>query len=324
MRKRHAASPRVSTGRDDRRGRSLSKRGLYFMVRRLFSKGALGVAATAIALTLGFSTPAHAQSPPDFKEITDCVAPLDPLIWFGFCSPVWKLPLGGPEIAFGNIGVIRYDSTSDVLTVTAQITSVYFNQHGNADLFQLPGGLPDGARMATTAWVLRIKVGADGKFIGGAGGACGAGTFDDLCVTGVVPDTNGVHYGTTNPLVRGRVEHFANKQNAIHHGFSDYPANTQPVLYDDFEYYVKVTGGDIFDNFWWANGYNHMIVEAFGFNCASPCQDNAGNQASPVNYVGGNPFGADFAELFTFGYGGVPLNDTGGPFDPCNRQISRC
>src|SRR5262245_50756589 len=123
------------------------------------------VAAFVAALTIGVTSSARAQNPPppppDPIAITDCVPGMDPSIWTGFCSPVWKLPVGTPEIAFGQGlfgSTISYDSTSTVLTISATIAHIYFDTHGHDAEVGPPVNV-----------VLRVKIGNDGKFISGAG-----------------------------------------------------------------------------------------------------------------------------------------------------------
>jgi hypothetical protein len=99
---------------------------------------------------------------PDFTQINDCAGLLTPAIWTGFCTPVWHLPVGTPELAFGqdvDHGVIHYDKSTHLLTVDARLTAVYFNTLGTRYDVPVP---------ADTRVVVRAIVGADGKLIGGA------------------------------------------------------------------------------------------------------------------------------------------------------------
>src|SRR5580765_4854310 len=259
------------------------------------------VAVLVAALTFGTAADVRAQDPPDFTDFHDCVAPMDPSIWLGFCSPVWKLPMGAPEIAFsgdlfGGTGLISYDATTQILTVTSKMSGIYFNTHGDNEQ------LDTDRRMASTV-VLRVKIGNDGKLIGGVGDACGDGVWADFCVKGEVHSTTGAIYGATpgSTLVRGRVERATNKPDAIMHS---------GALHDDFEYYVNITGGEIASTFWLPNGFNHIVLQIFGYN---------GDHH--VTYVGDNPFTQSFTELYMLGYTGVTLNDTGFLFDACNGRI---
>jgi hypothetical protein len=293
------------------------------MNRRTSHKRVGRLAALVIASTVGIASTARAQTPPDFTEIGSvasgglpnagsCTAPMSDLIWLGFCSPVWKLPMGAPEIAFGgdafaNTGLISYNATTKVMTITAKITGVYFNTHGDNEQLSIFNPDPSAAgRGAASSVTLRVLIGNDGKFAGGAGNACGDGGFDDFCVIGELRSTTGASYGvntdgTLRPVIRGRVEQATNQRNAITHS---------GVLWDDFEYYINMTGGDIVNTFWRPNGFTHILVESFGYN---------GGQ---VAYVGNNPFTTSFSELFMFGYTGVTANGVGFLFDPCNGRIS--
>jgi len=266
-----------------------------FMTKNVYSrKRAWIVAAFVGALAIGVADSAHAQTPPEPTAITDCIPGLDPSIWLGFCTPVWKLPIGAPELALGTgSGTVSYDASTTILTVTGSYGDVYFNTHGSAQY-----GLP-------LNFVLRVKIGNDGTFISGAGGACGAGSTDDYCVTGLINDPTYGPLGVTGPIIKGRVEHTANKKDAVNHG---------GVNYDDFEFYIRVTsaqtGDNIYANYMWPNMFTNVVFEAFGFN------------GGAVPYTNNNPYGASFTEFFMFGFTGITLQDVGFLFDPQNGRVS--
>src|SRR5205085_145536 len=72
---------------------------------------ALDVAPLMFSALLAPSEPSAPAPPPDFTQITDCVTNFDaPGIGTGFCTPVWKLPFGTPEIAFDDHGTVAYDA----------------------------------------------------------------------------------------------------------------------------------------------------------------------------------------------------------------------
>src|SRR5436190_5930720 len=118
------------------------------------------VSAFVGAIAIAAPGSAFAQLPPEPTAITDC-APglaLDPSIALGFCTPIWKLPLGAPELALGRGGgTVSYDasSISPILTITGSTADVYFNTHGDALYGQ-----------NSVTYVVRVKVANDGTFLG--------------------------------------------------------------------------------------------------------------------------------------------------------------
>jgi len=255
------------------------------------------VAAFVGALAIGVSDSARAQDPPDFNAQTGCLLGLDPSIQIGsgFCTPVWKLPLGYPELALGvGSGTVSYDASTTVLTVTGDYGDAYYLRNGAGNQYGIP-----------LHFVVKVKIGNDGTFISGAGGACGAGSLDDYCVTGLLTDPTYGQLGVTGPVIKGRVEHAANKKDAVLHS---------GAIYDDFEFYINVTsaqtGDNLYANYMWPNMFTHVAFEAFGYN------------GGTVPYVNGNPFGASFTEFFQFGYQGITLQDVGFLFDPQNGRVS--
>ena len=224
--------------------------------------------------------------PPDFTDIRDCAVSLaDPLMWTGFCSPVWKLPVGTPEIAFTNGAQISYDPAAHLLTVDGTIPQVYFDPRGGASQYNVPAGV-------TTRFLIRALVNADGTLSGGAGNACGDGGLDDVCVTAPIVDARDAahpkNYGFGAPLLRGRIERLATRHNAITHG----------TQHDDFEFYVRATGGDAFyTDFYENRGFGYLVIEAFTRNTIP-------------TWVGHSPFTAAFTEVFGFGFAGPTVNPT--------------
>jgi hypothetical protein len=258
-------------------------------------KWAWTVAAIVCALAIG--TPGTAQAQPDFNAQTGCLPGMDPSIQIGpgFCTPVWKLPLGFPELALGvGSGTVHYDSATTVLTVIGDYGDAYYLRTGVGNQYGLP-----------IHFEVRVKIGNDGTFISGAGGACGAGTLDDYCVTGLLTDPTYGPLGVTGPIIKGRVEHAANMKDAITHS---------GALHDDFEFYINVTsaqnGDNLYAKYMWPNMFTHVAFEAFGYN------------GGTVPYVNGNPYGASFTEFFQFGYSGITLQEVGFLFDPQNGRVA--
>jgi hypothetical protein len=224
--------------------------------------------------------------PPDFTEIRDCTVSLaDPLMWTGFCSPVWKLPVGMPEIAFTHNAQISFDPAAHLLTVDGTIPQVYFDPRGGLSQYNVPSGV-------TTRILIRALVNANGTLSGGAGNACGDGGLDDVCITAPIVDgrdpAHPKNYGFDAPILRGRIERLATRHNAITHG----------TLQDDFEFYVRATGGDAFyTDFYQNRGFGYLVIEAFTRNTIP-------------TWVGNSPFTAAFREDFGFGFAGPTVDPT--------------
>src|SRR5436190_16047431 len=109
------------------------------------------VAAFVGALAIGVSDSARAQTPLDFNQITDCVPGMDPSVAIGFCTPVWKLPFGFPELALGTgSGTVSYDATTMILSVTGDYADAYYLRNGTGNQYGLP-----------LHFVARAKIGND-------------------------------------------------------------------------------------------------------------------------------------------------------------------
>src|SRR5262245_10807477 len=279
------------------------------------------VAAAVAAVTLGTAAPASAQPSPLQIVTADCQALAQMYLnggndWVGFCSPVWKLPIGNPELGFGtppNPGsgnaTVTYDAGTQTLTLMTAVHQIWFDGHGNSD--PLPGVLDTNPVLATV--VIQVSVGADGRLKNVAHDACGDGTAADFCVTGATTATNPItgvqtHYGP-GVLLRGTVEQFATQANSV---YWDGPQ-------DDFEFYVNVSGMDwtqnpLYNDFFFQKGYSHFLMEAFTYN----------DPSHPTTWVGNNPFGSSFAEPWVKGYAGATVNATGAIFmpDKCNGSVT--
>ena len=98
----------------------------------------LSVAPLTVSALLAPSD--SSTAPPDFWQINECVEPF-PLVgmWTGFCSPVWKLPVGMPEISFNYQTTASYDPTSHLLVVMARSPRVYFDPRGGNSQYFVPG-----------------------------------------------------------------------------------------------------------------------------------------------------------------------------------------
>jgi hypothetical protein len=247
------------------------------------------VIVALVALTLGKAEHAAAQ---DVTDFTDCVQPGSPWV---FCTPKFNMPIGAPEVSLAPTssapGWIVYNSNTQLLTADGSGGMlVYFNTLGN--YAAINGGTLS----------LRARFTQDGKFAGGAGGACGVAT-DDFCITGSVIDAaTGISYGQGGTIVRGRVVHGGFKKNAIIH---------QGASFDDYEFHVLLTGGDLYTNkILPMYGSNEFAVELFGYN-------------DGVSYTGDNPFAfAGFSQTYVMAFSG-PTNTTGILFDDlCDGRIN--
>jgi hypothetical protein len=244
-----------------------------------------------VLLTLGRATRATAQ---DFTDYKNCLQPGTPWV---LCTPVYNMPIGTPEVSLAPSssapGWIVYDPSTKLLSADGSGGLItYFNALGN-------WAVVDGGALA-----LRVNIGQDGKFIGGAGGACGIGSTDDFCVTGQVIDPQtGIMYGQGGSVLRGKIIHSGFKKNAITH---------DNALFDDYEFHVLLTGGDLYTNkILPAYGSNELAVEVFGYN-------------DQVSYTGSNPFSlvSGFAQSYLMAYSG-PTNTSGILFDDlCDGRIS--
>ena len=241
------------------------------------------------ALTLGNAERASAQ---DFTDYDDCVQPGTPWV---LCTPKFNMPIGTPEVSLAptssSPGWIVYNSNTQVLTADGSGGMiVYFNNLGN-------NGIINGGVLS-----LRAKFTSDGKFAGGAGGACGVPT-DDFCVTGSLQDAaTGTWFGQGGTILRGRIVHGGFKKNAIIH---------QGASFDDYEFHVTLTGGDLYANrILQMYGSNEFAVELFGYN-------------DGVSYTGDNPFVfSGFSQTYVMAYSG-PTNTAGILFDDaCDGKIN--
>src|SRR5260221_8433801 len=112
---------------------------------------------TALVAAVMFAPTARAQTPPAPPaplDITDCALLAMPLgtEWNGFCSPVWKLPVGTPELGFstppnppnsGNptMNIVQYDRASGLLTIVGVVHAAYFRNTGGAQFDYTDSGL---------------------------------------------------------------------------------------------------------------------------------------------------------------------------------------
>jgi len=247
------------------------------------------VIVALVALTLGRSENAAAQ---DFTDYTDCLEAGTPWV---LCTPKFNMPIATPEIALAPTssapGWIVYNSNTQLLTADGSGGMIiYFNNLGN-------NGVISGGTLS-----LRARFTPDGKFAGGGGGACGVAT-DDFCVVGSVFDSaTGTWYGQGGSIVRGRIVHGGFKKNAIIH---------QGASFDDYEFHVTLTGGDLYLNkILPMFGSSEFAVELFGYN-------------DGVSYTGDNPFVfSGFSQSYVMAYSG-PTNTTGILFDDlCDGRIN--
>jgi hypothetical protein len=236
------------------------------------------VAVLATVLMLGVSARGSAQDVTDFKVCFDGATYPAPY-WTGFCSPVAKLPIGYPELSFGFQSQDLLDArisidTSGTLEIKANLAAVYFDRPGN-NAYGPPATL-----------VLRAKVDRYGKLIGGGGGACATGTEDDalndFCVKGSVTNPNSgnpITYGGDGQILLrgtlgGPVRGFAFKKQAIQHhecpgGFQQdaegtwYCTLAADVPYDDFEFLLQLTGGNMYDGIFNTYATGNFVLEGF-------------------------------------------------------------
>ena len=250
------------------------------------------VAATVAMLTLGFSSYAHAEDVTDFKVCFDGSQYTNPY-WTGFCSAVAKLPIGFPELSFGfgQFDTLAAQITVDgngTLEIRAKLSAVYFDAPGHNQYG------PD------ASLVLRARVDANGKLIGGAGGGACDGTPDDLedfCVQGtVINPATGIPQ--TGKLIAGKFgvsKGFGYKKAAITHvecpdGVYD-PVTFQCVSpvstpYDDFEFYFETTGGVLFADINGTYGPN-FLMEGFANSSYVPANPFAAGSSFNAPYIWG-------------------------------------
>jgi len=248
------------------------------------------VIAALVALTFGRAERASAQ---DFTDYTDCLQAGTPWV---LCTPKFNMPIATPEVSLAPSssapGWIVYNANTQLLSADGSGgLIVYFNNLGN-------NGIINGGTLA-----LRARFTQDGKFAGGAGGACGLGSTDDFCVTGSVFDqATNTWYGQGGSILRGRIVHGGFKKNAIVH---------QGASFDDYEFHVLLTGGDLYTNkILPMFGSNELALEVFGYN-------------DGVSYTGDNPFVfSGFSQTYVMAYSG-PTNTTGLVFDDaCDGKVS--
>src|SRR4051812_3800510 len=93
------------------------------------------VAALVAALSLAFATHARAQDVPTPFNIP-CETLLDPELQTVLCTPIWKLKVGLPELAFGPPPnqTINFDSATGLLSIDANVHGIWLNLHGNQDV----------------------------------------------------------------------------------------------------------------------------------------------------------------------------------------------
>ena len=109
-------------------------------------------------------------------------------------------------------------------------------------------------------------------------------------------------YGQGGSILRGRIIHGGFKKNAIIH---------QGASFDDYEFHVILTGGDLYTNkILPMFGSNELALEVFGYN-------------DGVSYTGDNPFVfSGFSQSYVMAYSG-PTNTTGLVFDDaCDGRVS--